>query len=37
MKALALELLASAAAVDGGMFAALFPAGSAHGANATQG
>jgi hypothetical protein len=37
MKALAPELSASAAEVDGGMFAALFPAGSAHGANATQG
>ena len=37
MKALAPELLASAAEVDGGVFSALFPAGSAHGANATQG
>ena len=37
MKALAPQLLASAAEVDGGMFAALFPAGSAHGANASQG
>ena len=37
MKALAQELWTSVAEVDGGMFAALFAAGPAHGADATQG
>src|SRR5262245_31230473 len=37
MKALAQELWASITEVDGGIFAALFAAGSAHRADATQG